>query len=409
LLFQPVKYEGNRYMEKPVSYITVYRLLRGIGCREDLYTLKKLYDVHTLPHSIRSISDLLDEVNLDSKVVRLSINQLNALKKPVIVMLNGVSESFYVLYPKDVGQPHMCLAGSKHKLLLLTNEQFIKCWNGITLIAKVPEDRKNEPLLEFIIKQLIWFFEQHLFFVIAFLVLCLSFCLNSVFVSKDMRILSSMIIKGIGIMLSINAVSPVMKRQKSYGNICMGPCHLREEVLVFNWVSLSEISLSYFVSTFIIGLIFEHNVSFLFLLLSCICLGFLIYSLAYQAINARWCLNCILIDCIIIADFIANIYNCKIDATGFWLIFAAFCLIYLIILLSTHNFVEFLGLNKQLNEAKYRKERLLENEQLVMYSLKNGLSFPEYDSKLAISNGIDSEHKVTLIMGLGCPYCRELF
>jgi hypothetical protein len=44
-----------------------------------------------------------------------------------------------------------------------------------------------------------------------------------------------------------------------------------------------------------------------------------------------------------------------------------------------------------------------------MYSLKNGLSFPEYDSKLAISNGMDSEHKVTLIMGLGCPYCRELF
>lgn len=72
-------------MENPMPSFLHY-FLRRAGIRIDLLRLRAVYDRHPLPHSIRSLSDTLDELCIPNMICRLEFDQLSELDGPFLVV-----------------------------------------------------------------------------------------------------------------------------------------------------------------------------------------------------------------------------------------------------------------------------------------------------------------------------------
>ena len=91
-------------MENPMPSFLHY-FLRRAGIRIDLLRLRAVYDRHPLPHSIRSLSDTLDELCIPNMICRLEFDQLSELDGPFLVvsaMPSIRSNSSSVSIPKPV-------------------------------------------------------------------------------------------------------------------------------------------------------------------------------------------------------------------------------------------------------------------------------------------------------------------
>lgn len=60
--------------------------LHKLGVRIDLLRIEEIYSHHPLPHSIRSLSDTLDELRVENMVCRLEFGQLSEIEGPFIVV-----------------------------------------------------------------------------------------------------------------------------------------------------------------------------------------------------------------------------------------------------------------------------------------------------------------------------------
>lgn len=92
-------------MENPMPSFLHY-FLRRAGIRIDLLRLRAVYDRHPLPHSIRSLSDTLDELCIPNMICRLEFDQLSELDGPFLVVSRAMpsirSNSSSVSIPKPV-------------------------------------------------------------------------------------------------------------------------------------------------------------------------------------------------------------------------------------------------------------------------------------------------------------------
>ena len=87
---------------------------------------------------------------------------------------------------------------------------------------------------------------------------------------------------------------------------------------LLGWVSLGELSLTYFVLSLIWGVFIASNSEAVFLLLNVLTILFVIYSLVWQSLYRKWCTLCLAIDIVLIVDFLGEIFLHGDEKSRLW-------------------------------------------------------------------------------------------
>ncbi len=139
-------------MENPMPSFLHY-FLRRAGIRIDLLRLRAVYDRHPLPHSIRSLSDTLDELCIPNMICRLEFDQLSELDGPFLVV-SGNAE-----YPFQ---------------LVETFDRFRSAWDGSVLTIDCGEAPAGRLRPGYLVRQLLAFVDRTWGWWLAVSVICLA-------------------------------------------------------------------------------------------------------------------------------------------------------------------------------------------------------------------------------------------
>lgn len=87
-------------MNRTIPYL-LHLFLRKLRMRIDLLRIREAYVDHPLPHSIRSLSDTLDELHVPNMVCRLVFGQLFEIEGPFVVKAGEEEYPFFLVESLD--------------------------------------------------------------------------------------------------------------------------------------------------------------------------------------------------------------------------------------------------------------------------------------------------------------------
>ena len=111
----------------------LHYFLRRAGIRIDLLRLRAVYDRHPLPHSIRSLSDTLDELCIPNMICRLEFDQLSELDGPFLVVSGNAEYPFQLVERLDPETRTVHLRTADNRLIDETFDRFRSAWDGSVL------------------------------------------------------------------------------------------------------------------------------------------------------------------------------------------------------------------------------------------------------------------------------------
>lgn len=111
----------------------LHYFLRRAGIRIDLLRLRAVYDRHPLPHSIRSLSDTLDELCIPNMICRLEFDQLSELDGPFLVVSGNAEYPFQLVERLDPETRTVRLRTADNRLIDETFDRFRSAWDGSVL------------------------------------------------------------------------------------------------------------------------------------------------------------------------------------------------------------------------------------------------------------------------------------
>lgn len=403
-------------MKNPIPRL-LNRFLCQLGIRIDFLRIQEIHSRHPLPHSIRSLSDALDELQVPNMVCRLEFGQLFEIEGPFVVVAGNDEYPFYLVEKVDKKNRTVSLCSAFRESVVLTFEQFRSAWDGTVLLAEKGDETAQEPLLAYRIKQGLAFVERTSgYWLAALSLLLIGACLLRAPELADLRY----VVKAAGLAVSLAAVYKASFDPHLAQRFCrLGKHSDCNEVFrsagakLFGWISLGELSAVYFAASLLFGILFGREGNALFPALDAIALGTVVYSSVWQLRKGLWCTLCLAIDAILTVDFIGEV----VVWNGFhpfdfghlaaiWLLFG---LLFAVGVIFIRRFVTMAEQNRELDRLKFRREQLLDTPRIFWRELAEQSEVETDSSEFRpLDNGVEAEHTIIVVMNPSCPKCARV-
>lgn len=403
-------------MKNPVPNL-LHSYLRKIGVMIDILRIKDIYGRHLLPHSIRALSDTLDELHVENMVCTLDFDQLFEIEGSFIVVAGKDEYPFFIVEKPDKEIQKITLHTSAGKRIVLTFDQFRAVWDGTVLMAEKGGQTQEGGRLTYGIKQGLGFVDRTArYWLPASVLYILCWGAMQTPAVSDLRYL----VKFAGVLVSLLIVVKAALDPRLVRHFCRYGKHADcNEVFqsagakMFGWVSLGELSLAYFSVSLVWGIFVAADPAAVFPLLDTLGVSFVVYSLAWQVYHRKWCSLCLLIDFVLIVDLGAEVLlwgNFRnMSNIDFYPDFVNFGLLFMSGLLGIKAVIAMAAQNLNIPHLKYKRERLLGSPDAFWLLLRQQPVEPADSNDVpTVCNFVEAVHTVTVIMNPSCPKCAEV-
>lgn len=403
-------------MENPIPYL-IHSYLRNIGVRIDILRIKDVYGRHPLPHSIRALSDTLDELHVENLVCALDFDQLFEIEGAFIVVAGPDEYPFFLVEGVDREKREFALRSGSGKRFPLTFDQFRAVWDGTVLMAGNSGRTREERRPVYWIKQGLEFVDRTAkYWLPASMVYILCWGAMQMPAVSDLRYL----VKFAGVLVSLLAVVKaaldprLVQRFCRYGRrVDCNDVFQSAGAKMFGWVSLGELSLAYFSASLVWGIFMAAYPASVFPLLDTLGVLFVVYSLVWQVYHRKWCSLCLLIDLVLVVDLGAEVLlwgNFRnMSNIDFYPDLVNFGLLFVPGVWGIKAVVAMAAQNLNIPHLKYKRERLLGSPEAFWLLLRKQPEEPVDSNDVpTVCNFVDAGHTVTVIMNPSCPKCAEV-
>lgn len=395
----------------------LHLFLRKLHRRIDLVRIREAYAGHPLPHSIRALSDTLDELHVPNMVCRLEFGQLFEIGGPFVVKVGEEEFPFFLVESLDRERQVIVLRSAAGRRIEISFDNFRILWDGTTLLAEKGEEKNETPVPVYWIRQGLAFLDSTWGYWLAGL--CAVLLSVIVLRSPDMADFR-FLIKAAGVVVSLTIIAKASFDPHLVQRFCRLGKHSDCNAVfrsagarLFGWISLGELSLAYFAASLAWGVFVATNPEAVFPVLDMLALPFVVYSLVWQIRRRQWCTLCLAIDALLLADFGTELLLGNTAAIALrpfplldWLIFGV-CIA--IAALAVRRIVAIAETAAEFPRAKYARERLLSDSTLFWQMLAHQKEEPIYSNMASpVSNFAESEHTVTVVMNPSCPKCARV-
>lgn len=378
----------------------------------DGLSIQKQYSSHPLSHSIRAISDTLDALKIKNNVYKFDIKRLNDLPFPFITQLWKGEYPFYIIEKVDSQTNSIIVHNCSGKTSFIEIELFLKVWSGIVLKAENSDSHNN--VIKYFINEVIWYVERFKNTIILILICLL---MGVIFISNNNYYNIRYLIKGVGAVVSLLILLKMYYNDKIANMCCTSGKRDRcNEVLFSNganilgFINLGECSLAYFTSSLVYGMI-KIEFSSIYLIIDSLSLFAVLYSIIWQSCRRKWCSLCLMLDFILICDFICELIlfnRADIIVCINYVALTVYVIIFIIVIFSIQIFIQFHKKDIKYRILKNKREKLLESSDSFQMML-NQQPKASVDSKdyYSICNNNDMDQSITIVINPSCKHCAK--
>lgn len=312
-------------------------VIKHLGLKVTENTIKTAFKFHPDYPSLSTLSDILSEWKVDNLAVKISPQQLKEITYPAIAHLEDGRDDYFVLLKKFKNQK-VTYWDSENGNITETIELFTSKWQGVTLLIEQSEN-SGEPDYEKVTrKETFKSIEKWIGFITLGLVVLCGFVISETWKNALLWLilvlgttLSTIIMLG-----EYGIKSPTIKKLCNLSNQTDCDMVLQSSgSKLFNHFSWAEVGFCYFVGisifTMIIFLIKDFSSLNTLTIISIISLPYTIFSVYYQKqIVKKWCTLCLMIQAILVLEFIVLITNNSVRISGLF----SFILLFISILTS---------------------------------------------------------------------------
>lgn len=395
----------------------LHLFLSRIGIRVDPLRIRRAYARHPLPHSLRALSDTLDELRVPNMVCRLEFEQLFEIGGPFIVKAGETEYPFLLVESLDRERQTITLRSAVSRSVELPFGSFRTSWDGTVLLAEQGETTTQDTRLPYLLKRALDVLDRRWGYWLAGLVAALAAI--AALRAPELRDLRYLV-KAAGLVVSLAAVV----KASFDPHLAQGFCHLGKrsdcnEVFratgakLLGWVSLGELSAVYFAVSILWGLFVAVDPGALFPWLDLLALSTVVYSIAWQLSRRTWCPLCLAIDALLVAD---AAFETALDVSWRQVPDAvsavdalSFCLLFGIGVLAIRRIVGTAERAREVRLLEYKRERLLGDSALFRLLLEQQpQAAVDSEAYCAVSNFVEAEHTITVVMNPSCPRCAAV-
>lgn len=123
----------------------LHLFLRKLHMRIDLVRIREAYAGHPLPHSIRALSDTLDELHVPNMVCRLEFGQLFEIGGPFVIKVGEEEFPFFLVESLDRERKVIVLCSTAGRRIEIPFDNFRILWDGTTLLAEKCKEMNDPP------------------------------------------------------------------------------------------------------------------------------------------------------------------------------------------------------------------------------------------------------------------------
>jgi hypothetical protein len=277
-------------------------------------TVQRFFNTHSNHPSILSISDLLDEFNIDNAAVRIRKENFNQIDTPFIAKTES-SEGDFCLIEKIRGE-EVTYLNEQDETITETLEQFYLQYSGVVLVAETNQNSAEPNYIQnkkkYSNQNLVVILFLSVFATISFIALA--------FQQNNVSAIALYIIKAIGtsvsvllLIQSLNANNPFINKlcSTASGNGCENILNSAAAKIFNGKLSWSEVGFFYFTST-LFALSINPTIQTLLVLaaINLLTLPYTIYSIYYQyKIAKQWCKLCLSIQILLWLEFAISCFN----------------------------------------------------------------------------------------------------
>ncbi|MEM8937941.1 MAG: vitamin K epoxide reductase family protein [Bacteroidota bacterium] len=384
--------------------IATRKLLGLMRVDSTIKSLKEKILAHSSYPSLLSISDTLNEYNVNNIAFKVDQSKIDELSTPCVVQVSKEGEPFfYVLNSVSTGD--VSFYNEKGKLLKRSKEAFLKLWTGICLLAEKTESSREEGIEKARKSKRIATFLAVTLGILLFTQICLNLYRSEVFANEGVIILViiytvlkiiGLIIGGLLLWFEIDEYNPILQSicSKNKKVNCNAVLNSKHSKLLDGSLSLSILGFSYFFGSlfyFIFGGYSYSTLSHL-IVLSFLTLPIILFSFFYQALYLKqWCKLCIGVQLVLVGEIVIgglqNIYVQRISIENLTLLFILLIIPILIwnpiknlLFNDKKKIIEKRKLNKVLNDPFVFKTLLAKSKQIESIPKNLGVQLTNKDS-----------------------------
>ncbi len=370
------------------------------------------------PHypALKSVCDAFKKWGIEHYPLRLKIPEIMALQSPFLAHLNDGGGQLAFIY--TVSEREVVYSTGQRKKMHEAWQVFATRLSGAVIIVN-PNDKVGES--NFGIKRNNEWLEILLLPIIIFTVLSIglynALTSNISIADKVYLPLAGTIITGVFVSLVL-ALNEFKIHHAVLQSLCRfgkkADCHSvidSRASRVFGWIGWSDIGFVYFTGLLLYMLQIQSQASLhLMAFVSALALPYPVYSIYYQAVKLKkWCMLCLLVQCIIVVGFILLLPYLK----PVTLVFTDF-LSLTICFLVPGTFYYGLKLNwvrRNSQEKDHKALLTLRGDPEVfrlMLMKSEPLNIPVKENSLVFGNPA-AENTLTVFMSFHCKHCSALF
>lgn len=245
-------------MDRSGTISLINRFLNDTGILIDCLQLQSACRNHPMPHSIRMVSDVLDGFNIRNIVCRIGLKQLHEVPVPSLLLLKESNDLFYIFKGLD-GNSNIMLETSSRKKFTLVPDNFRTIWDGIVLMVEPDGGKKASARLLYALRQTLWWISRKSLWTVGVLAIFLAgflvlyhvgdTCNKTVMAVYLMSALTGTYISTATIVKSYSASRFLNRFCQVNGHDGCRDVLESDGADILGWISLGELSLSYFLST----------------------------------------------------------------------------------------------------------------------------------------------------------------
>lgn len=383
----------------------VSQLLTTLKVKVNPTTIRNTLEEHLNFPSLLSISDVLKSWRIENITLKIDKNNLKTLPSPFLVQIEHSEDVKFEIVKKISTETLIISDSQTQRWTTLTISDFDKIWKGIVMIVQAGKESGE---INYDKKKKEIFFKRlpALLFPIAIIALSI---LHSNLLPKENSWLKwnyfvTIILKSIGCYVSYLLLRfEINNGDPSIQNICKTTKKVNcsriiqsKASKIFNLISWSEIGFIYFSGGLFNLLLSSLIPTYCSLLswLSLLAVPYTIFSIYYQGkVAKQWCLLCLIVQMILIIEFLINITGSQykdiqaspIQVASFFVHFLFLGLIWLILKPFILLVQESKKNSKELIQLKYNSsifESLLQKEpQLTTSSGNLGITLGNRNAK----------------------------
>jgi len=403
----------------------INRFLCESGIRVDCIRLQTACRNHPMPHSIRMVSDVLDGFNIRNIVCRIDLEQLHEVPVPSLLFLKESNDLFYIFKGID-RNGNITLETCSRKKITLVPDNFRTLWDGIVLMVESDGGKTTSSRLLYAVRQTLWWLSRESLWTVGILAIFLagSFVLNHIEDTCNKTVMALYLMSALtGTYISIATIVKSHSASRFLNRFCQVNGHdgcrdalESDGANILGWISLGELSLSYFLSTVVWLLVFPEDVVPFMSVCYGLSMSAVLYSVVWQIRHRKMCTLCIAIDAVLVLTFLFSLYIGLGSGATLWeslYSFICFCICFTMVTLSVRFVCEKIKDSSQCSVCRDRNEKILASSDLLWALLDH--THETFDTKeLDIMDTIscsskDSTHNLTVVMSLKCSHCAKLF